>query len=81
MLDVLEFNLTGPTSYDFLQISLFLSNFKDLANYFSSDLLELFEKICVYFLKMVYYDYDIISKNTNSLLAAGIIFVSLKVLE
>ena len=78
ILEALDFNVTGPTVYDYLILLLHLINIK---SQLSPEKFLVFEKIVSYMAKLVIFEYDIISNKTISTIAAGVLYVSFKILE
>ena len=78
ILEALDFNVTGPTVFDYLILLIHLINIK---SQLSPEKFLVFEKIVSYMAKLVVFEYDIISNKTISTIAAGVLYVSFKILE
>lgn len=78
MLESLDFNVTGPTIYDYVILLVHLNGVKQQLN---EEKFLVFEKIISYISKMVIFEYEVISKQSISTIAAGILYVSFKILE
>ena len=78
ILETLDFNVTGPTVYDYLILLLHMIGLK---NQLSAEKFIIFEKIVGYIAKLVIFEYDIISNKSISTVAAGVLYVSFKILE
>lgn len=78
ILDVLEYKLTGVTPYDFMMIALFQMNLRETL---SEKLYDYLLKVCTYLSKMTMHDYDLISQQSYSELAASTVFVAFKIIE
>jgi len=78
MLESLDFNVTGPTIYDYVVLLLHLIGMK---GQLSDEKFAVFEKIVSYISKLVIFEYDIISNKPISAVAAGVLYVSFKILE
>lgn len=78
ILDDLDFEMMGPTFYDFVILLLHLIDVQSQVNEQKYDL---FVNIVSYVSKLVVFDYDIISNKKISLVAAGVLYVSFKIME
>lgn len=78
ILDDLDFEMMGPTFYDFVILLLHLIDVQSQVNEQKYDL---FVSIVSYVSKLVVFDYDIISNKKISLIAAGVLYVSFKIME
>jgi G2/mitotic-specific cyclin-B1 len=78
ILDDLDFEMMGPTFYDFVILLLHLTDIQSQVNEQTYDL---FVSIVSYVSKLVVFDYDIISTKKVSLIAAGVLYVSFKIME
>ena len=78
ILEALDFNITGPTVYDYVLLLIHLIGLK---SQLSEKKFNIFEKIVSYISKLVIFEYDIISNKNISSIAAGVLYVSFKILE
>lgn len=78
ILEVLGFNLLSPTPNEFTMLAIQILNSKIEIQKKTKMYLE---KVCVYLLKMILHDYDLISKINYHILAASTIFVAFKIIE
>ena len=78
ILDALEYKVTGVTPYDFMMIALFQMELRDVL---SEKLYDYLLKVCTYLSKMTMHDYDLISQQGYSELAASTVFVAFKIIE
>ena len=78
ILEVLNFNLLTPTPNEFTMLAIQILNTRTEIQRKTKIYLE---KVCVYLLKMVLHDYDLISKINYHVLAASTIFVAFKIIE
>ncbi len=78
ILEVLNFNLIHPTPNEFTMLAIQILNSKTEIQRKTKIYLE---KVCIYLLKMVLHDYELISKTNYHILAASTIFVAFKIIE
>ena len=78
ILEVLNFNLIYPTPNEFTMLAIQILNSKTEIQRKTKIYLE---KVCIYLLKMVLHDYELISKTNYHILAASTIFVAFKIIE
>ena len=78
ILEVLDFSLVNPTPNEFTMLAIQILNTKTEIQRKTKIYLE---KVCVYLLKMVLHDYEIISKINYHIIAASTIFVAFKIIE
>ena len=78
ILEVLNFSLVSPTPNEFTMLAIQILNTKTEIQRKTKIYLE---KVCVYLLKMVLHDYEIISKINYHIIAASTIFVAFKIIE
>lgn len=78
ILEVLNFSLVNPTPNEFTMLAIQILNTKTEIQRKTKIYLE---KVCVYLLKMVLHDYEIISKINYHIIAASTIFVAFKIIE
>ena len=78
ILEVLNFSLVSPTPNEFTMLAIQILNTKTEIPRKTKIYLE---KVCVYLLKMVLHDYEIISKINYHIIAASTIFVAFKIIE
>ena len=76
--NILQFNLSAVTAFDFTMNALTLIQAEKLFS--KSDMKQLL-KICVYISKMCLYDYDMVKSTSNLLQGLGVLYVALKIME
>jgi len=74
----LEYKMTHTTPYEFIMNALFQLNLKDSMN---PRLYEYLQKVCIYLSKANMHDYELISQQDYSELAASTLFVAFKIIE
>jgi hypothetical protein len=74
----LQFCITGCNMYDFLSLALFKLN---IAQHLGEVETNFFYRLCIYLAKMTQYYYELLSNFTFRVLAASVIYVSLKIME
>lgn len=74
----LEYKMTNTTPYEFIMNTLFQLNLK---NTMSSKLYDYLQKVCIYLAKANMHDYELISQQDYSELAASTLFVAFKIIE
>jgi len=78
VLSTLEYKMTNVTLYEFIMNALFQLNLKETI---SAKLYNYLLRVSVYLAKAVVHDYDLISQQDCSLLAAGTLFVAFKIVS
>ena len=78
ILKTLEFNLSNATPFDFMMNALYQLNLQKIL---SDKLYDYLQKVCAYLAKMTVHDYDLLSQQTYSELAAAALFVAFKIIE
>lgn len=78
ILEALDFDITGPSFYEYVILLLHLINLHKQVN---QEQYELFTNVISYISKLVVFEYDIIANKNISLVAAGVLYVSFKILE
>lgn len=78
MLESLDFNVTGPTIYDYVILLVHIIGVQQQIN---AEKFAVFEKIISYISKLVIFEYEVVGKKPISTIAAGILYVSFKILE
>lgn len=76
--EVLKFNLLSPTPNEFSLLAIQILHSRVEIQKKTKKYLE---KVCIYLLKMVLHDYEIISKFSYHVIAAATIFVAFKIIE
>lgn len=78
ILETLQFSLLAPTLNEFSALAI---EFLDFRAQISAKTKKYLRKVCVYLLKMLLHDYEIVSRFHTHVLAAASIFVSFKIIE
>ena len=78
IIQVLEFKLTGVTPYEFMMSALYQLNLQEKM---SEKLYNYLQKVCIYLAKMTMHDYELVSQQDYSELAASTLFVAFKIIE
>ena len=74
----MNFEICLATPYEFM--TLYLHEMK-LKKVLSAKLLKTIDKISLYLMKLVVYDYDLLSTYSYAELAAGVVYITFKVMK